>query len=62
MPALAKDWAGHRILVTGVSRPGRIGAAITEHCAHANTAVVTRALSGYDRDRSYPEAADAATE
>ncbi len=50
------DLSGHRILVTGVSRPGGIGAAITEHCARANATVVTHGLNGYDRDRHYPDA------
>ncbi|MBL1076754.1 SDR family oxidoreductase [Nocardia sp. 2] len=47
---------GQRILVTGVSRPGGIGAAIAEHCARAGAAVLTHGLPEYDRQQRYPDA------
>ncbi|MGW4365716.1 SDR family oxidoreductase [Nocardia takedensis] len=52
------DLSGHRILVTGVSRPGGIGASIVEHCARAGADLLTHGLSDYDREQRYSDAGD----
>ncbi|MFO1442427.1 SDR family oxidoreductase [Bacillus sp. Bva_UNVM-123] len=47
---------GKNILITGVSRPKGIGAAITKILAEAGANVVTHGFSSYDADLQYPDA------
>lgn len=52
--SLALD--GQTILVTGVSRPRGIGAAITKRCARAGARVVIHGSPDYDLKLKYPDA------
>lgn len=47
---------GRAVLITGVSRPGGIGAALAASCADAGAVVAVHGLQRYDEERRYPDA------
>jgi 3-oxoacyl-[acyl-carrier protein] reductase len=51
----------HKILVTGVSRPLGIGAAITRRCAMSGASIAIPGYQNYDMKMKYPDATGSST-